>query len=1723
MVTRKISLSGLLAMGLLWLCATPGWSSAASCSNEPLRAGASAGLPDCRAYELVTPPDTNGRMLEVISHFTLGSAYDLFPAELASPVRDSFVYTTYAGALDSPSGGSGAFDMYEAERTDGAWETTHHLSHPASGQVWPLLGGISADHTYSFQDEGPDASYLRSSVGSFEFIGIGRLGNEPHAQGRYISEGGEHVIFSTGDQVGQSAWCAGCPVLQLESNAAPTGTGAVYDREADGETRVVSLLPGDIPLGAGEEAFYKGTAKDGSTTAFEVEGTLYVRLDNQETKEVAPGSPIFAGISADGDFVFYVIPGGSGEAGAIHRFHTATGLDEALPGEALIVNISGDGSHVYFVSREALTGSTENGQGEVARLPATGAGDLSAAKGTGVLSSGSPLVTGVTTSEGTFAVGMQISGQGIPAETTITAVGPGTLTLSSAVTDSGTRDLTAGSTLVTGVTTSEGTFLEGMEISGDGIPNGTTIAAIGSDTLTLSRAATQSGSRTFSAGFPNLYVWSNGSLDYITTVAPSDLEQTSGELPNLPALTNWTDGVFNPPPGREPGPGADSSRSTPDGRVLVFESRAQLTSYENAGHTEIYRYDDGTKELRCASCNPLEEPAEEDARLQELHLVGPQMLIHNVSDDGNQIFFETSEALVSHDTNAGNDVYRWRGDGEDVALALISSGESPEYPLPDGWESPFAPLANLLLSVTPDGSDVFFTAKEPLAPGAGEAGTQAIYDARVEGGFPVPVPPVNCTEEQCRPSSPSSSPPILAPGTESLAGSGNVKPRKHRCRANRQAKKHRKHHRCRRHQKKKAAQSSAPTPVRRETAMSEEEITDNTPSTQSEIPASQAESSPRALAVAQGEDELFAIERVEADSSTLDAGAHPDFTTLFEFTHFEQGGQETASASAENIWVSLPPGFTGLPSATPTCSMGDFVSFGHCSADSQVGITRVKVGKPLYTTAVEPVYNLALPHPNEEIARFGFIGFLYPVFIDIKVRTASDYGVTAIVRSAPGLGALIRAKTTLWGDPSSSDHDAERLTPLEAARGCGGTPCEAENEGKQDGERASTIPLAEHKAFMTNPAACQGGQVGLEVSTYQHPREILTASAPVDPIVNCTGLPFAPTFSAEPTSNAAGAPTGLNTRLVLPQHLRPNERATATMREARVTLPAGMQIAAGAANWIGTCSDDQVGYHREVDTACPDTSKLGTATISSPALPEPIEGAIYQRTPTPGHQFGLWLTADALGLHIKLPGELEPDKSTGRLTAVFRDLPQVPVEAIELDVWGGARAPLQNPDRCGTYTTDFSFAPHSDDPAASGQSQMTIDQGCNQGFSPTLHAGATNPTAGAFSPFVFDLTHEDGQQALRGFELHLPDGELAKLAGVPLCSDDAAGAGSCPAGSRIGSLKATTGPGPDPLHIPQPGKAEPQIYLAGPYQGAPFSIVSEVPAQAGPFDLGTLAVRSGLDVDSETARATVKADPLPQFFEGVGIAYRRLHAVIDRPDFSLNPTDCREMAVTAEATSTLGAVAHPAARFQVDGCKALKFKPRLSLKLRGGTKRAAYPALTAVLKARVGDANIARTSVALPHSEFLAQEHIQTICTRVQFAAESCPKGSIYGKAKAWTPLLDRPLEGPVYLRSSNHPLPDMVAAMDGQLEIDLVGRIDSKNGGIRTTFDAVPDAPVSKFVLQMKGGAKGLLTNSTDICQGTNKATVKMRAQNGRVRNSRSRLASTGCGKSARKNKPHR
>ena len=391
------------------------------------------------------------------------------------------------------------------------------------------------------------------------------------------------------------------------------------------------------------------------------------------------------------------------------------------------------------------------------------------------------------------------------------------------------------------------------------------------------------------------------------------------------------------------------------------------------------------------------------------------------------------------------------------------------------------------------------------------------------------------------------------------------------------------------------------------------------------------------------------------------------------------------------------------------------------------------------------------------------------------------------------------------------------------------------------------------------------------------------------------------------------------------------------------------------------------------------------------------------------------------------------------------------------------------------------------------------------------------------------IARPDGQQELKVVNVTLPKGLTGKLAGIPYCSEAeltaaAASSGkaqaasySCPAASLIGETSTKAGSGSAPLQLG--GKA----FLAGPYKGAPLSMAVITPGVAGPYDVGTVVVRVALNVNPETAQINAVSDPIPHVFGGVKLDIRSIDVNVNRASFMLNPTNC-----AAGATSGVlnGGGANPAnaaafssypvsAPYQATECNKLAFKPKLFTRLYGPTKRAKNPRIRAILEARNGDANVSRTALTLPHSLFLDQSHIKTVCTRVQLAAKACPKNSIYGHAEAKTPLLDNKLKGPVYLVSSNDKLPNLVADLRGQVNIQLRGVISSKRGGLKTVFPTVPDVPVKKFILNMKGGKKSLLVNSRNTCEGKQAAVLNIKAQNGKkVKTNKLPLNISSCGK---------
>ena len=370
------------------------------------------------------------------------------------------------------------------------------------------------------------------------------------------------------------------------------------------------------------------------------------------------------------------------------------------------------------------------------------------------------------------------------------------------------------------------------------------------------------------------------------------------------------------------------------------------------------------------------------------------------------------------------------------------------------------------------------------------------------------------------------------------------------------------------------------------------------------------------------------------------------------------------------------------------------------------------------------------------------------------------------------------------------------------------------------------------------------------------------------------------------------------------------------------------------------------------------------------------------------------------------------------------------------------------------------------------------------------------------------MTRADGDQNLSGLTVTTPLGFSASLRGIPYCPQSAIdrvanslysglsefASPACPAASQIGTAVAGAGAGNHPLYVP--GK----VYLAGPYKGAPLSLMVVIPAVSGPYDLGNVAVRAAIDVNPVTAQVTTISDPLPQILEGIPLRTRSIRVDLDRPGFALTPTNCELQSVNASIGGDQGAQASRSVPFQVANCASLPYGPKLSLKLRGGLNRRGHPAITATFTARPGEANTKTVQVTLPAGEILDNSHIGLSCTRPQFASKTCPSSSLLGTAEVSTPLLDQPLKGPVYLRASpTHKLPDLAMDLEGQFDIELIGRIDSaQNGGLRTTFESAPDAPVSSLVLSLAGGKRGLLQNVHTLCGGPTRYAVRMTGQNG-------------------------
>jgi hypothetical protein len=880
------------------------------------------------------------------------------------------------------------------------------------------------------------------------------------------------------------------------------------------------------------------------------------------------------------------------------------------------------------------------------------------------------------------------------------------------------------------------------------------------------------------------------------------------------------------------------------------------------------------------------------------------------------------------------------------------------------------------------------------------------------------------------------------------------------------------------------------------------------------------------------------------------AGGHPDQnTTEFSIPLKEEAAWEPVE-DPNGTYVTTPPGFVGNPAAAPRCPLSQVPVEGAldtCPPGSQVGVAVVSVsvtpgGSP--ATSSHPLFNLPPEHGYP--AEFGFkLGSTPTVLSVFALPRTESYGLTVGTPNVPSVN-LSAFSGTFFGTPSQHGSGTVEAPFLSNPVDC----------SKAEPTWRIAIDSAQHA----------GALLGLGVPDLSDP-DWKTASELAPPVTGCDDPALAdqfdPSLGTEPLQSGgtvqADQPTGLAVDLDFPQSNDPTDVNTEfdpetpqapEPKEITVKLPSGLAISPSSAGGLAACSDlaadpagDQVHYNTTKPVSCPDASKIGSALATSPLLalrdpiedekvigPEPIHGDVYLLKPHPGDlvdgQDGkfrllIQLENERYGVNFKLPGIATADSVTGQLTTVFTENPQLPASHLTVSLKPGPRAPLMTPVTCGKYDTSSDLVPWSTPgtPDAHPTASFDIGSGPNgtpcpasaaaRPFAPTLvTASPDSSVAGASSPLTLKLTRNDGEAELSTLEAILPKGLAAKFVGVPYCPEAALAAAatrsgsaeranpSCPA-SRIGSVTVGAGPGPSPFYTG--GTA----YLAGPYKGAPMSVAVITPAVAGPFDLGTVVSRNTLFVDPETAQGRVVSDPLPTILDGVPLRLRSIDVRLDRPGFTLNPTNCEPMSVQATLHSTDGATANTSNYFQVGGCENLGFKPTLKLNLKGPVGRRAHPSLRASLTARPGDANIARAQVKLPRSAFLDNAHIGDVCTRVQFKAKVCPAGSIYGYASATTPLIDGPLTGNVYLRSSSHKLPDLVVGFQGpanqQIEVELAGKTDSVKGALRNTFEAVPDVPVSKFNLTLFGGKKGLIIMSSGFCAHP-EANVKFTGQNGKT-----------------------
>jgi hypothetical protein len=840
------------------------------------------------------------------------------------------------------------------------------------------------------------------------------------------------------------------------------------------------------------------------------------------------------------------------------------------------------------------------------------------------------------------------------------------------------------------------------------------------------------------------------------------------------------------------------------------------------------------------------------------------------------------------------------------------------------------------------------------------------------------------------------------------------------------------------------------------------------------------------------------------------AGSHPYAETFaFELNgELRNGGLVPAGGEVKNLNINLAPGMIGDPVGIPQCprKLLDSPPEPTCPADTQIGQARVELSSTVIPDL--RIYNMVPPAGTP--AEFAFSQSEIHGVIDFVVRPGSEqYGLTAHVYNITQR-ELISATTTIWGVPSE--------------HGTG----------------------AEPRALLTLPTSCNGPlKFGVAATTWQDP----TAAPATDSFeapgmsTGCEHFSFVPSIAVAPDTSHAETPAGLTAEVTLPEDpglaSAVEGRTDTDVQNTTVTLPAGVVINPGQATGLAACQPAEEALQEpESPPSCPAASKVGTDSISTPLLPDKLEGDVYVLQSNPPH-LQLLVAASGSGVNLKLIGDVNLDPVSGQLTTTFAGTPQLPFTELELSFSGGAQAALSTPAACGVYTTASDFTPWSSPftPDAFPGNAFAIESGADGSlacppsplpFAPSLIAGATTDQAGGYTDFSMLLQRGDGQQRIERLQFKTPKGLLGMIAGVPLCPEPQAAQGACPAASQIGHTVVEAGAGPYPLVVPQPGAPPAPIYLTGPYEGAPFGLSIVTPVIAGPFNLGTIVTRASIAVDPKTAQITVTTDPLPQIVDGIPTDLREVDAVIDRSDFMFNPTNCSPMSFSGATSSTEGASAPLSSPFQVGSCRSLAFKPDLKVSTSGKTSKADGASLDAKVIYPTGalganqassQSNIASVKVDLPKQLPSRLTTLQKACVAATFEANpsNCPAASAIGIVRIDTPVLPVQLTGPVYFVSHGgeaFPALEVVLQGDGVRVDHVASTFISKAGITSSTFKSTPDVPFSSFELYLPEGKYSALAANGNLCKSKLAMPTAFTAQDGAVIHQSTPITVTGCPK---------